>query len=376
MSKAFINESTLTAIGDAIRAKTGKTDLIAPGDMPTEIENIPTGGGELPEEAFVVTGNCTYRFANKGWDWFIEEFGNRITTQNIGEGANMFVGSEVTRIPFEFNCATNNNYTYSNMFSNCLALEEIGAINGMYPLSCNNMFENCQQLRKLPEFNNFNASKLLSYGYSNVSGLFKGCNCLREIDFDTLKLFINPIATSSYNILYYGLASYCTSLDSLKLPVILAAYTSNTFNQTVSNCTRLKSFTFETNEDGSPIAVNWKSQMIELHSDVGHASYTTVTNLLRNSDMTDANKVTDDASYQALKDDPNWWTQDMAYSRYNHDSAVETINSLPDCSASGGTNTIKFKGTAGSATDGGAINTLTEEEIAVAAAKGWTVTLV
>ena len=42
----------------------------------------------------------------------------------------------------------------------------------------------------------------------------------------------------------------------------------------------------------------------------------------------------------------------------------------------GGTNTIKFNGAAGSATDGGAINTLTEEEIAVATAKGWTVSLV
>jgi hypothetical protein len=63
------------------------------------------------------------------------------------------------------------------------------------------------------------------------------------------------------------------------------------------------------------------------------------------------------------------------YSRYNHDSAVETINSLPDTSAYG-TNTIKFKGASGALTDGGAINTLTEEEIAVAAAKGWTVTLV
>jgi hypothetical protein len=65
------------------------------------------------------------------------------------------------------------------------------------------------------------------------------------------------------------------------------------------------------------------------------------------------------------------------YSRYNHDSAVNTINSLPDTSAylatAGGTNTIKFKGNAGSKTDGGAINTLTAEEIAVATAKGWTV---
>ena len=63
------------------------------------------------------------------------------------------------------------------------------------------------------------------------------------------------------------------------------------------------------------------------------------------------------------------------YSRYNHDSAVETLASLPDTHAYG-TNTIRFRGASGSATDGGAINTLTEAEIAVAASKGWTVTLV
>lgn len=65
----------------------------------------------------------------------------------------------------------------------------------------------------------------------------------------------------------------------------------------------------------------------------------------------------------------------MDYSGYNHDRAVETINSLPDTSAYG-TNTITFKGISGSKTDGGAINTLTEEEIAVAITKGWTVSLV
>jgi hypothetical protein len=62
---------------------------------------------------------------------------------------------------------------------------------------------------------------------------------------------------------------------------------------------------------------------------------------------------------------------------YNHDSAIETINSLPDTSAflaeKGGTNTIKFKSDQGANTEGGAIGNLTAEEIAVAAAKGWTV---
>ena len=98
-----------------------------------------------------------------------------------------------------------------------------------------------------------------------------------------------------------------------------------------------------------------------------------------NSGITNDKRVNSQEDYERLKNDPDWFTGLVAYSRYNHNSAVETINSLPDTSAyiaaNGGTNTIKFKGNAGSATDEGAINTLTEEEIAVAAAKGWTVSL-
>ena len=88
-------------------------------------------------------------------------------------------------------------------------------------------------------------------------------------------------------------------------------------------------------------------------------------------------EVKDATTYEALKNNPDWFTQMPVYSRYNHDSAVETINSLPDTSAyleaNGGTNTIQFNSVSGKLTDGGAINTLTEEEIAVAVARGWTV---
>lgn len=45
MGKVFIEESTLTAIGDSIRAKTGNTDMISPLQMPTEIASIQSGGG-------------------------------------------------------------------------------------------------------------------------------------------------------------------------------------------------------------------------------------------------------------------------------------------------------------------------------------------
>ena len=53
MAKIFIEESTLSAIGDSIRAKTGKTDMIPPQNMPTEIASIQTADnivhGDIPD---------------------------------------------------------------------------------------------------------------------------------------------------------------------------------------------------------------------------------------------------------------------------------------------------------------------------------------
>ena len=69
MSKVFIEESTLTSIGDAIRSKTGETGLIAPLDMATAISNLATGGGEL--EYLQLTrgdiGDSTIK-------WYLEEY--------------------------------------------------------------------------------------------------------------------------------------------------------------------------------------------------------------------------------------------------------------------------------------------------------------
>ena len=162
-------------------------------------------------------------------------------------------------------------------------------------------------------------------------------------------------------------------LVNLPLPYT-AVMTSNMFLSTFYSNSRLKALTFATNEDGTPLIKQWKSQTLDLLNNIGYAPYADT--LLGCGAVIDK-QVLDNATYQALKNDPDCWTAKLEYSRYNHDSAVETINSLPDTSAylttAGGTNTIKFKGAAGSATDGGAINTLTEEEIAVATAKGWTV---
>lgn len=150
--------------------------------------------------------------------------------------------------------------------------------------------------------------------------------------------------------------------------------TSNQFNN-IYELYRIKNFTYEMN-GSQPYVVSWKNQKIDLSNSIGCVSSRSRI-LNYNSGITEDKEVKNAATYEALKNDADWFTVFYQYSRYNHDSAVATINSLPDTSAylaaNGGTNTIKFMGESGRLTDGGAINTLTEEEIAVAAAKGWTV---
>ena len=50
MPKVFIEETTLTAIGDAIRDKEGSTELIPVLEMATRISAIEGGGADLPED--------------------------------------------------------------------------------------------------------------------------------------------------------------------------------------------------------------------------------------------------------------------------------------------------------------------------------------
>ena len=46
MPKVFIEEDTLTAIGDAIREKEGSSELVPVNDMAERIKAIQSGGGE------------------------------------------------------------------------------------------------------------------------------------------------------------------------------------------------------------------------------------------------------------------------------------------------------------------------------------------
>ena len=429
MAKVFIEETTLTAIGDAIRGKEGTTALVPVTDMATRITDLQTGSdpviksleitsngtytatdcdgyspitvnvpqdGAPTDEELTITGNCDTRFANDGWNWVIEKFGNRITTKDITDCSSMFsVTQKLTEIPFDINVTNCNKFSY--MFSNATSLKVFPKIRGTIKWNtstdltscCNNILNNhswedlftpemLEGFSTVKVGSTYSSPKLLNF-YYNFS--------LRKVPSWWYKFKLNPESTAypstSYTI-YYNMVYNCTTMDELlNIPVwkCAAAATSNLFSKSFDSCSRLKDITFETNEDGTSIVTEWKSQTIDLSRNIGYIDDPYKGYIFHyNSGITADKQVTDDATYQALKNDPDWFTTNSAYSRYNRDSAVATINSLPDTSAylatAGGTNTIKFKGASGSLTNGGAINTLTEEEIAVATAKGWTVTLV
>ena len=380
--------SKLENIADAIREKTGKEDKLTLDEMAVEIAAIETGGGsaELPEEAFLISGNCNYRLSFNGWNWYLKEYGKKITTKNINSASQMFAQSNtLEEIPFDINI-TNNCKNISSIFYYCQELKEVPLIKGELTaptgdysgtLDMGSMFTYCNNLRNIPYdyFHNFGGDAFweASKNYKGNRGyMFQNCYSLRQLpDISMMKIK----DTSAYSGIYYCTFTNCYALDEItNLPVLNAcAFTSNAFYSTFEKCSRVKDITFETNEDGTPIAVSWKNQMIDLTKYVGIVySGSNITGY--NSGITGDKWVANSTKYEELKNDPDWYTTSVPYSRYNHDSAVNTINSLPDASSGSG-NTIKFAGAAGANTDGGAINTLTEEEIAVAAAKGWTVTI-
>ena len=415
MAIKTIKEESLTALGNAIRIKTGNENLLEfPNGMVNAISGIETSGaiealditangvynapegvdgynpitvnvpqdGSPPEEAFVISGECNYRFQNDNWSWFIKNYGNKITTTNIQNCKWAFLNCySLTSIPFNINFDNSSQYSFERMFDSCENITNIGKIINARPNNMDRVFNFCAKLRYLPEFVNLNLSGMNGWINANFNNMFSYCYSLREIPEDFLKQLYGAMTRTSYTLFNYGF-NHCYVLDEIRgLNPQTGTITSNAFYYTFGYCSRVKDIIFATQDDGTPYTVNWNNQTIDLTNSIGYGESASTKNYILNynSGITADKEVIDDTTYQALKNNPDWWTKNVAYSRYNHDSAVNTINSLPDTSAflatNGGTNTINFKGAAGSATDGGAINTLTEAEIAVATAKGWTVSL-
>jgi hypothetical protein len=393
MTKVLLDDSNLSAIGNAIRAKNGSTDTYKPREMAEAITALEgkdpnCTGIHLNEEDLVFSNaNCEHLFSYDKWKTVINNSGDKIVITNPSNVRYLFQGctyKDLSGITITYD-KTSELYA-SHVFADCYYLEKLPNVSGLL-IDANqggSTFSHCRSLRNENELIKFFSNNKFNCGWPQGNSIFNCCYSLRNINaaLQTIQdsFLVKSTGTTDWDAYQYDSMFYdCKSLDEIRnIPLSInegIPITSNKFSSTFTGCMRVKDIVFETN-NGEPLVLTMKSQTIDLTSNLGYWSYSNTDwkhAIQYNSGVTEDKLVTDAASYEALKNDPDWFTTKQEYSRYNHDSAVNTINSLPDTSAYG-TNTIKFKGAAGSATDGGAINTLTETEIAVAAAKGWTVT--
>ena len=416
MSKLFIQSETLSAIGNAIRDKAGTSDMISPGNMPQAIMDIPSGGGGDP---IAITLEPThFQLAGAGGKLIMD---NRtkfnITVHEINTGTNVFDADDF----FAYNdSVSKSNFTYLKFKYYRKDTQE---------MMLGNVFRNCGTKYMHPfEYINENSLypsesiKIMDMG--QYSSPFDGCCCLTLVhplkgknpfseNLDAKYFFnhfmgdfIDPefVYEVSRKSKYPndGMFKECyrlkeiTNLSCLWVNEDFSAARDNKFSGAFNKCTRCERLTFHMNEDGTPEITpldnttidltdlfGWENYGIGDYNFVGasgNGSYGNPHNAVDRS-----NRVRDIDSYNAHKDDYYYWAYAPEWSRYNHDRAVETINSLPDtltgCRrvASLGAdytpnNTIKFLGASGSGY-GKAISDLTEAEIAVATAKGWQVVI-
>lgn len=357
----------LTAIADAIRSKTGKTETMTLDQMPTEIEAI-SGGGLEPFDLTITS--------------FMYDSYGAVVYEKLGQYVNPIVtvtGNSFGKVPENFKeslpnvtniVCTNSSVSMQGSFtiSKNKSTSEIPRITANKVTSIKYLFQQNTNIETIDAdfFDNITSDSWHSSG-GYCTYVFDKCTKLKEIPEKVMKVLYDTGTSWNKSFIYTSFTD-CYSLRAINKLQVPTVTVPNGICPTI-NSVNLGSFTFDT-DDGVK-TWNAKSQTLDLSKcGIGTTSY---------EERYGIPFVYNEMLYQQYKNELDWCGT-IDYSKYNKTSAVETINSLPDTSAylaaNGGTNTIKFNGAAGALTDGGAINTMTEEEIAVATAKGWTVTFV
>lgn len=367
------------------------TDVIKPEEMATVITDLPPAPNK---EKLTFSGDLSYLLYRGALDWVVNDYTEDVRFENITNLTYAFAISSaypVNGIHCVIGVAGSKSNNVTHAFSGYEGTQ-VPMVYNLIPHQMDSMFSGMNRVREFPEGYgddwDFTYIEGLTSSYSGATNdMFSNCYSLRKIPMNILHG--NPVINSSYHT-YKGMCNGCYVLDELiDIPNVHwnAVYNSTSasssiFRDTVKNCCRLKDFTFASNFEVNGLPVKWANQVLDLTT-VGYKTVSDNT-YFANSQYSGCSQdklINSNETYALLKDDPDATAADARWSRYDKASALRTIASLPDCSMyqtsnNQGANIIKFNGTSGSLTDNGSIFTLTEDEIAVAAAKGWTVTLV
>ena len=376
MADYLIKDTTLTNIADAIRAKKSSTDTYTPAEMATAISSIQTGGGggELTEEDLTFTGDLRYFNYYGRMGKLIKKCGSKMKFNSVDNLSYAFSGND--SLNSDFSNWTINLYkcNLSFCFSGQDYITAYPKLQGTVT-SLESLFRGNNNMELISDDLFSTGTEFIYTGGQVYSSIFSGCSALKKLPL----WFINMTFTvnrdwgyDSYSTVYSSGFYNCRSLKELILPIIPspAKLRDNCFQNTFNNVRSMRKFVFAPPPAGNE-SVLWTHQTINLaDGECGYDSFAYGSKVIYN-----------DETYNLYKNDPDARVQTLEYSFYNHDSALETIRSLPyaqfvDIPQSDLQNVIRFYGKSGEKTDGGAINTLTTAEIAIATNKGWTVSYV
>lgn len=325
-----------SAIAAAITDKGVETAANASFDiMASNIKAISGGGsgGNLPAfESYKIPWKGTYAFAYNNHSWVYE---NNIPIDVSGTTDTSYMFFYSDKAEYIPDLETSNTTNMNGMFYMCSSLKAIPKIDTSNATEMMELFAGCHQITEVPALD---ISKAIALGY-----IFSYCHKLKSIPNSILENCGKGDIPEYYQLYYNGFYQCYNLKEILNLDVSVGySSTSNMFFYIVDDCYSLRRFTFKTNEDGSPINAQWDEQTLDFSQCTGWAG----------------------SSYTAQQWIDGDYVLNAEEAYYNRDSMAETINSLPivkNC-------TIKFKQAQG--------QLLTDEEIALANSKGWTVSLV
>lgn len=414
MGNVLVNDSSLTAIGNAIREKNSSTTKYKPAEMAQAILDIKSSTypaittDELNLSGPMFQLNLEGRlssFFNKYYDYIT--FNNATNFEQMHQEGH---GLERAKTPClahsEFTgCSdlkkvviTSMNKSYDGnvggTFSRCTSLEQIvpptSTSRWTFENLGQNLFADCHMLTDLGDNWNLKINTLDEYTQYYT---FYNCYSLKTIP---SKLLIS-LATGYYQNGQYTNSSSsdrlytkkyehtfdgCLSLRKLYLPykdwyTNGSNYLNNTtlFTDTFNRLAMLDTFKLTTYTLAEGYYHCYQSGFTIDLTNVGYCADEADATILEGLY---GPPVTTKEEYDAQKNNENWWSTNPEYSRFNLNSFKTAIQYLPRMK-NGATATIKFKSGLGSGTDAGGISSdgaNVSTLLSYATEYGWTVALV
>lgn len=178
----------LTAVANAIRSKTGKTDKMSIDKMKDEISSIKT------VKSFLNARTVRFLFLGLKYETIPDAVMNSLDLTSVRDMRDMFSGcSLLTTIP---EIDTSNVTQMLRMFNNCSSLTSIPQLNMSKTVSCLQMFNACSSLTEIPPLDTRNVT--------NMYKMFNGCTSLITIS----KLDMRSVTEAG------GIVLGCTSLEN------------------------------------------------------------------------------------------------------------------------------------------------------------------